>query len=46
VPLAGASVVRVHAATLRTGEDVVVKVQHPGARSSASTAEKIGSKFP
>ncbi|MCB1146224.1 MAG: AarF/ABC1/UbiB kinase family protein [Leptospiraceae bacterium] len=30
LPLASASIAQVHAATLRTGEDVVIKVQRPG----------------
>ncbi|MFG2249034.1 ABC1 kinase family protein [Spirillospora sp. NPDC048823] len=32
-PLAAASVAQVHTATLRSGEDVVVKIQRPGIRS-------------
>lgn len=32
-PLAAASIAQVHTATLRSGEDVVVKIQRPGIRS-------------
>jgi len=37
VPLASASIAQVHAATLLTGEDVVVKVQKPGIEDVLST---------
>jgi predicted unusual protein kinase regulating ubiquinone biosynthesis (AarF/ABC1/UbiB family) len=33
VPLASASIAQVHAARLRTGEDVVIKVQKPGVKN-------------
>ena len=33
-PLAAASIAQVHAARLRTGEDVVVKIQRPGVRDT------------
>jgi predicted unusual protein kinase regulating ubiquinone biosynthesis (AarF/ABC1/UbiB family) len=36
-PLASASIAQVHAATLITGEDVVIKVQKPGVESLLST---------
>lgn len=36
-PLAAASVAQVHAATLLTGEEVVVKIQRPSARAQVST---------
>ncbi|QEW01029.1 AarF/ABC1/UbiB kinase family protein [Microbacterium caowuchunii] len=36
-PLAAASVAQVHAATLRTGEEVVIKIQRPNARAQATT---------
>lgn len=37
VPLASASIGQVHAATLATGEEVIVKVQRPGARAQVET---------
>ncbi len=36
-PLASASIAQVHAATLQTGEDVVIKVQKPGVRNVLET---------
>lgn len=36
-PMAAASVAQVHAATLRSGEEVVVKIQRPSARAQVST---------
>jgi predicted unusual protein kinase regulating ubiquinone biosynthesis (AarF/ABC1/UbiB family) len=36
-PLASASIAQVHAATLRTGEDVVIKVQKPGVENLLTT---------
>jgi ubiquinone biosynthesis protein len=36
-PLAAASVAQVHAATLRTGERVVIKIQRPSARAQVAT---------
>ena len=41
-PVAAASIAQVHAATLRTGESVVVKVQRPGIREQlAPVREKL-----
>ena len=37
VPLASASIGQVHAATLTSGEEVIVKVQRPGARAQVET---------
>ncbi len=37
VPMAAASVAQVHAATLKTGERVVVKIQRPAARAQVTT---------
>lgn len=37
VPLATASIAQVHAATLRSGDEVVVKVQRPGVREQIET---------
>jgi len=37
VPLASASIAQVHAATLKTGESVVLKVQKPDARATLQT---------
>ena len=34
IPLASASIAQVHAATLKTGEEVIVKVVRPGIRST------------
>jgi ubiquinone biosynthesis protein len=40
-PLAAASIAQVHAATLRTGEDVVVKVQRPTIREQVQQDLKV-----
>ncbi|MBZ4488251.1 AarF/UbiB family protein [Microbacterium sp. cx-55] len=37
VPMAAASVAQVHAATLRSGEEVVIKIQRPTARAQVAT---------
>jgi ubiquinone biosynthesis protein len=41
VPLAAASIAQVHCATLRTGEDVVVKVQRPTIRTQVHRDLKV-----